>query len=128
MPIAKTVPKPQEAQQEIQTQPIGNPPINFEWEGVPIDIYRNFSIEIGTLPKKETRKLKDIYEWAKTKTDEPTMGNILQKINTLERELGSPAIDQKRYDKIWEWIKFSLAIDDLEKRREALRGKKWQAI
>lgn len=96
----------------------------MEWEGVPIDLYRQFNVELGTVPGKEIAKLKDIYEWAKTKCEEPTIGNILQRINSIENQLGSPALGDKRWDKIWNWVKISRQMDDLDKRREALR-RKW---
>ena len=96
------------------------------WEGVPVDVIRMFNVEIGTVHQKDIEKLKDICSWADSKCEEKTIGNIMQKISTLERQLGSPALSEKRWDKIWNWVKISKQIDDLDKRRESLRGMVWR--
>lgn len=96
------------------------------WDGVPVDVFRMFSAEIGTLPTKEIGKLKDICDWAGSKCEEVTIGNIMQKISSLESQLGSPAIGEKRWDKMWNWVKINKQIDDLKKRQESLRGMTWR--
>jgi hypothetical protein len=122
MPLLKEAPKPQTQEEPLQTSLSDG---IMQWEGVPVDILRYFDMELGTTPQKDVGKLKDVFEWAKDKCkDEPSMGNIMQKISILENQLGAPAIDEKRFSKMWVWVKMSKHIDDLEKRREALR-KKW---
>jgi hypothetical protein len=125
MPIAKSAPAPEVTVKVEPTQATESSYSNFQWMDVPIDVYRQFSIELGTIPEREVGKIKDIYEWAKSKCDEPTIGNIMQKISSLEQQLGSPALGHQRYDKLWNWVKITKQIDDLDKRRDALR-KKWQ--
>ena len=121
--IAKSAPQPSTQTTTTTPTPTSTetPAGTLIWEGVPIDLYRQWNINLGTIPQQEISKLKDIYEWAKTKCDEPTIGNVLQKISSLENSLGSPAIGEKRWDKVWNFIRLQRQIDDLEKRRDAIK-------
>lgn len=123
MPIAKTVP------QQVAPPPTGNPQpsgvAGYEWQGVPIDIMRHFNVELGTVPPKDIQQLKDITNWAKSKVDEPTIGNILQKISKIQGQLGSPALNEKQYSKIWQWVKLQSITEDIVKRQESLRAGRW---
>jgi hypothetical protein len=123
MGLLKSVPVP-ETQVPIQAKAPTDISNATTWEDVPIDIFRHLSIDLGTIEKKEVGKIKDIYQWAVGKCDEPTMGNILNKWNTLENQLGSPAINEKRWDKAWRFVKIQRQIDDLHKRQEVLR-RRW---
>jgi hypothetical protein len=91
---------------------------SMNFDGIPLDFYRLFSIDLGTIPTKEVDKLKTIYEWSKDGSE--TMGDMMQKVSRLESQLGSPAINEKRYDKMVRYIKMSKAIGDLEKQRDSL--------
>jgi hypothetical protein len=91
-------------------------------EGIPIDLYHYFSLELQSLTEKDKEKLRDIYSWA-SDIEEPTMGNILEKISRLEGQIGLSGFD-KRYDKVWNWVSITRKINDLEKQREAYR-KRW---
>lgn len=124
MPLAKSSPAPAAPAKVEEKAPV-NISGTMTWEEVPIDIYRQFDIELGTIQPKEINKIKDIYEWAKTKCDEPTLGNILNRISTLENTLGSPAIGHQRYDKMWNFIKLQRQVDDLLKRQEAMKARPW---
>lgn len=106
-------------------QPSAPPPsgiAGYEWEGIPIDVFRSFGIEMGTIPTKEIEQLRDITSWAKSKCDEPNIGNILQKISSLRSQLGSPAANEKSYNKIWQFVKMQKAIDEMTKRQDSLKG------
>jgi len=91
------------------------------WEDVPIDVFRHLSIDLGTVQTKEVGKIRDIFNWAKERCEDPTMGNILLRISNMENKLGAPARDEKRWDKMWRFIKLQKQIDDLGKRQHALR-------
>lgn len=120
MPLAKSA----EVTPIPQTTPLSQSDGTLQWEGVPVDLYRMFSLEMGTLPQKDISQLKDIYEWAKTKCDEPTIGNVLQKLSRLENELGAPSLGEHRFTKMWTFAKMSKQIEEIDKRRDALR-KRW---
>jgi hypothetical protein len=127
MPLAKSSAAPSSQTVEVKSTP--TPSVgtsgSFMWEDVPIDIYRQFDIELGTIESKEITKIRDIYQWAQSKCDEPTLGNVMKRISTLENTLGSPAIGSKRYDKMWSFIKLQRQVDDLLKRQEAMKVRPW---
>jgi hypothetical protein len=126
MPIART---PEQVQETHPVSPRHEAPAGiaaFEWQGIPIDVCRHFNVELGTIPTKDLEQLKEITEWAKLKTaDEPSIGNILQKIAGVQRQLGTPALNEKAYSKVWQFIKAQRVIDEMTKRQESLRGSAW---
>jgi hypothetical protein len=124
MGLAKTAEQPKKETPQEPTPALSEAMGTIEWAGVPVDLFRFFNVDLGTTPQDDIKELKDIYDWAKLKCDEPTIGNILQKISSLETQLGSPNLGEKRFSKMWVWVKMSKQIDDLDKRREALR-KRW---
>ena len=125
MPLVKTAPQPQETPIPAQT-PTPTGIASFEWEGIPIDVLRMFNEDMAKIPTKNIEQLRDITAWAKSKcADEPSIGNILQTISKVQRELGSPAVNEKAYAKVWQFIKIQKAIDDLRNRQESLRGSRW---
>jgi len=116
--IAKSVavaeaPKPQEASKPAVE--------NYEYNGVPVDFFRHFDLEMSKSGDRELQKLKDIYSWAKKDTE--TLGDALVKISRLESQLGSGGFD-RRYDKVWNWVRITTQMEDLNNRRESMR-KRW---
>jgi len=78
------------------------------------------------MPPKDLEQLKEITEWAKSKTaDEPSIGNILQQIAKIQRELGSPELNQKAYNKVHQFIKLQKTIDEMHKRQDSMRSSRW---
>lgn len=124
MPIAKELPQPVATPKPVAPA-ILDVAVNHSWDGVPIDIFRHFNTEISTIPKKDIQELRDITEWAKSKVNEPTIGNILQKISEVQQRIGSPSLNQRGYNKVWEFIKLQKIADDAIKRQELLRGSIW---
>ena len=120
MPLIKSAPVQPTAQVTSSEMLSGD----LSFAGIPVDIYRHFGVEIGHVEDKDVGKLKDILAWAKAKCEEPTMGNVLSRISSLENQLGQPELGQRRYDKMWNWVRLSRSIDDLDKKRESLR-KRW---
>lgn len=123
MALLKTVPQQVAPQPNTNAQPSGV--AGYEWQGIPIDIMRHFNVELGTVPPKDIQQLKDITNWAKSKVDEPTIGNVLQKISKIQSQLGSPALNEKQYSKIWQWVKLQSITEDIVKRQESLRAGRW---
>jgi hypothetical protein len=123
MPIAKSV-----TQEVVKSpeKPVAPPPTGiagYEWEGVPIDVFRHFGVEMGTVPTKDIEQLREITSWAKSKcADEPSIGNILQKISYIRSQLGSPSLNEKSYAKVWQFVKAQRVIDEMTKRQDSLRG------
>mgnify|MGYP000243789763 CR=1 FL=1 len=123
MALLKTVPQQVAPQPNTNAQPSGV--AGYEWQGVPIDVIRHFSVEMNSIPPRDIQQLKDITSWAKSKVDEPTVGNVLQKIATIQRQLGSPNLNEKSYSKVWQWVKLQSITEDIAKRQESLRASKW---
>jgi hypothetical protein len=114
--------------QSVQPQ-IAPPPsgiAGYEWEGVPVDIFRHFQVEMGTMPTKDIEQLRDITKWAKSRTvDEPSIGNVLREVSRVQRELGAPALNERNYSKVWRFIKAQMVIDEMTKRQQSLRSSPW---
>jgi len=110
--------------QSVELKPSAELPNVITWEDVPLDIFRHLNVELGTIDPKEIGKIREIYQWAKSRCEDPTIGNILQRINTMENQLGAPGIHEQRWDKTWRWIRLQRQVDDLQKRQEVLR-KRW---
>jgi len=126
MPTAKSAPAPQT--NEVKSEPVhsGDAPQQvgntMEFAGIPVDMYRYFGIDLGSGDEKELNKVKEIYEWAKK--DSESLGDAMTKISRLERQLGSPHINETRHTKMWLWVKLTRQMEDLDKRRESMR-KTW---
>lgn len=98
----------------------------YEWAGIPVDVFRHFNAPMEATPIKDIEMLKDITAWAKSKTsDEPSIGNVLQQISKIQRQLGSPAINEKSYAKVHQFIKMQRVIDEATRRQESLRSSPW---
>lgn len=96
---------------------------NYEWSGIPIDLIRHFGVELGAIPTKDLEQLKDISSWAKSKVgNEGSIGDMLQEISKIQRELGAPTGREKAYDKTWRFIKAQKVIDEMHKRQDSLKG------
>ena len=91
---------------------------NAHFTEVPVDIYRQFGLDIGTAQGKEFDKLKDISKWAFD--NENTVGDNLMRLKQLQVKLGAPRIGEQSYDKVYNWVKIQGQITDLMKRQEAL--------
>jgi hypothetical protein len=125
MPIAKSstieTPPPQ-----AQHMPPPTGIAGYEWEGVPVDVFREFNVNMGSIPIKDIEQLREITAWAKSKVDEPTVGNVLQQISKLRRELGSPAYNERGYQRVWQFVKMQKAIDEMTTRQNSLKtGERW---
>jgi len=86
---------------------------------LPVDIYRHFGLEWAT-PEKELNKVRDVYKWASENVEEFTLGNVMQKIRSLEMKLGIATNGLPLYDKLWNWVKMENSIGDMRKRQSAV--------
>jgi hypothetical protein len=89
------------------------------YDNIPVDVYRFFGAQLGELSDKDMDKLSLISDYAFK--DSETVGDGLLKLRNLEMKLGSPSLGEKRYDRLFNWIKMQKQIDDMKKRQEALR-------
>jgi len=89
------------------------------WDDIPVDIYRFFGEQIGNLEGREKDKVKSVSEWAFDGVE--TTGDAMIKLRNLEMKLGSPSGNEKRYDRLFNWVKMDRQIQDMRKRQEALR-------
>ncbi len=95
----------------------------YEWQGVPIDVFRTFNAEMSTIPAKDIQQLKDITEWAKSKVgSDGTIGDMLGKISEIRSKVGAPIINGKSYSKVWEYVKLQKVADEALKRQAALNA------
>lgn len=95
----------------VQTQMI--------WEGVPVEVYRYFGVDVGRAEKRDIDQLKDIYEIAKDGS-EGDINRVLDKINGWERKVGAPRITETVYSKIWNYVKLQNHINRLLKQQEII--------
>lgn len=89
------------------------------WDDIPVDVYRFFGEQLGNLDGREKDKVKAVSEWAFK--DSETTGDAMIKLRNLEMKLGSPTGNEKRYDRLYNWVKMEKQIMDMRKRQEALR-------
>jgi len=90
-----------------------------QWDDIPVDIYRFFGEQLGNLEGREKDKVKSVSDWAFQGTE--TVGDAMIKLRNLEMKLGSPSGNEKRYDRLYNWVKMDRQIQDMRKRQEALR-------
>lgn len=84
----------------------------------PIEIIRYFGVDLLTIDEKTREKLKDIYKFCSKNTN--GLGEILMKVKDIERKVKNPVnLYEPLYGRVWNWIKISEQINDLEKQRKA---------
>ena len=123
MPENIGIAKTSEQAQTQPTQPITHEHITegvdaICYEQVPVDVYAFFDAPVGSMTSKEVERLKDISDWAFSGSR--TLGDGLQKLRSLEIQLGMPTGKDTRQDKIWRWVKMQQQIEDLMKRQGAI--------
>ena len=114
MPLAKTaevVERSQDTTSHPQSVEI------FTIEGVPYDVYSFFGADLQNTGERDREKLKDIY--SHFKAEHKTLGDVMQEVSTLENRLGLGGYTS-RLDRVWNWVRLSGRIKDLELRKQAL--------
>lgn len=87
-------------QKEVEQPPITEQ-VKSDYYGIPVDCLKHFSISMHNLSGAEISQLRDIVDWAKTFSD----GNVIKNISNLQIKLGSPALNEKNYEKAWRFVK-----------------------
>lgn len=90
----------------------------LSYDGVPIDFLNHFDVGFSELTVKTKKQLTEIYEILKPKHQ--SMGDLLWEIKDIERKLGPTQGQETRYGRIWNWVKISRRIGELEKERQSL--------
>jgi len=119
MPLAKS------AEQVSEQQPVIEHPqadIPLTTETIPIDVFYFFDATPLMSPLEKER-LVDIYEFAKSGCKEITIGNVMQAISEIDQKLGL-AGNERRIDRIWNYIRLKKKADDLTKRYQSLERPK----
>lgn len=101
------------------TKPASEPQPTL-FNGVPLELMEFFTLDMKDLNDSTARKINDIYTFLKPKVK--SMGELLMEIRRVERKIGAPALTETRYGKVWNWLKLSNRINDLEKQRKAYEG------
>ena len=120
MPLAKS------AEQVSEQQPVIEHPqadIPLTTETIPIDVFYFFDATPLMSPLEKER-LADIYEFAKSRCEDPTTGNVMHALSVIDQKLGL-AGNEKRIDRIWNYIRLKKKADEVTKRYEALERPKW---
>ena len=125
MALAKSAPQT-EPSPTLTAPVIGSPmaagTAKFEWEGIPMDILRTFNVELGNIPTKDLEQLRGISEWAKEQVGpEGSIGDMLQAISKVQRQLGAPVLNQRGFTKVAEFVKMQKVIDEMRKRQDSMK-------
>lgn len=92
----------------------------YDYDGIPIDILRFFNIDLGNIENKVKDQLVAVSKWAFNGVE--SLGDGMKKLRDLEIKLGSPRMDETRYGRLFNWVRFESQIQDLKKRQEAVSG------
>ena len=118
MPLAKeAVPESQTVQQDSPITSHPQAPDYIMYEGVPFDVYQYFSTAIESSTPNDRDKLRDIYEFVKK--DGMSIGDVMSGISDIENRLGLGG-GERRFDRVWNWVRMSKHIKDIEARRASL--------
>ena len=85
---------------------------------VPVDLFHFFGVPMTNSTDDVTMdRLSDINEYLK---DKGSMGSKMAELQKIERKLGSTHATEHRHNRVWNHIRLSYQIKDLEKRRDSL--------
>ena len=90
------------SESQEQTAPVVEhavPEVPFVQDGVPLDIYSFFLSSAENMEPREKDHMRVVYEFAKSKCEEPTLGNVMHYLSTLEGRIGLLGYD-KRVEKL----------------------------
>lgn len=95
-------------------------PTNYEanpsFDGVPFEVYRYFNISPAEAKRDDMRQIKEIFSWANK--DKSHISDSLFSLRQLENKLGAPNIGETRYSKLYNWVRVSSIVSELESDRE----------
>jgi len=91
----------------------------LQFNEVPMEMINYFGFNLQDLNHDVTEKMKDIYSILSK--EHKDMGDLLRHISGIEMHLGSGGYTNK-FNKVWNYIKITERISDLEKQRESMRA------
>lgn len=115
MPLARTAeqttptPAPQHS-----APPSGSVVSGFE--SVPFEVYRFFNANPSQIQTDDIKQIKTVYKWSLEGSN--GLGDAVNKIRNLEVKLGQPAVGESRYTKLYNYIRVSDLVRDLENERD----------
>lgn len=125
--LAKSAPEQTPVVTQVVPEVAMSPTVsNYEWQGIPIDVCRFFDIDLKYSPSKDLEQVRSISEWARDRVGhEGTMGDILQVISRIQRQLGAPRVNERPYAKVAEFVKMQRVIDEMRKRQDSMKQGNW---
>lgn len=96
----------------------------FNYLGVPVDMFRYFNIDLGKASQSKIEKVDYINGWLKESNE--SVGDRLMELRKIENKLGMSGMDS-RIDKIWQYMRLSKNMKEMEKKMKAMeqRGGDW---
>lgn len=96
----------------------------FNYLGVPVDMYRHFNLDLGKASQAKLEKIDFINGWLK-QTQE-SVGDRLMELRRIESKLGMSGMDS-RIDRVWQYMRLSSNMKEMEKRMKSMeqRGGDW---
>lgn len=90
------------------------------WAGVPLDVYNYFTLNMKDMHDVDLEQLQYVFDTVQKKTEDPTMGNVLLALKSIEQMLGVPQLGEARYKRVYNYVKLLSTIEDLNKKRQAM--------
>jgi hypothetical protein len=87
-------------------------------EGIPMEMFNHFNIEMESLTDKDRKQLREVYEMLDG--SEKEIGDFLMELRRIENRLGQPAHTETRFGKIWHWAKLQGRIKSMQKQQMAM--------
>lgn len=117
--ILKSAPKPEYENRviehetpETQAEPSPSMP-----ELVPPDVYDYFGVSLRTLSTQEKQQIVDLFKYFNGISN--NLGDAITEIAELERRLGTPHATERRFNRVYNWVKIQQRINSLEKQKQA---------
>ena len=88
-------------------------------DGIPLDIYKYFSMNLGENNNDLLDKVREIYKYT-SKDGKLNLGDTMMRMRKLETMLGATHFSETRQDKMFNWCSMQRSISDLQKRQQSL--------
>lgn len=93
-------------------------PITPMVDGIPIDFIRYFDIDIRNIENRDKSQLQEIYSLLDGAKRSPS--DMLTELRNIQNKLGAPGYHETKFGKIWNYLKITRHINNLEKERKSL--------
>lgn len=97
--------------------------IKYPWSDIPYEVFNHFDIDMFKADDKTINEIRDIYRYIQNELpkDNQSIGDVLIRLSEMRRSLGIPRFHEKAWNKLYNYVRISSNIKELEKQREALR-------